>query len=88
MQVCLLKQHQLRHQHQHRQCGGNKLDLTQRNRFVGIKSQQFGTVKFGKYDTYLKLAQGKIDLFNDFAADMEFTIAGENRIFVTLKRLW
>ncbi len=60
--------------------GGNKLDLTQRNRFVGIKSQQFGTVKLGKYDTYLKLAQGKIDLFNDFAADMEFTIAGENRI--------
>jgi predicted porin len=47
---------------------------------VGIKSQQFGTVKLGKYDTYLKLAQGKIDLFNDFAADMEFTIAGENRI--------
>jgi predicted porin len=60
--------------------GGNKLDLTQRNRFVGIKSQQFGTVKLGKYDTYLKLAQGKIDLFNDFAADMEFTIAGENRV--------
>lgn len=58
----------------------DKLDLIQRNRYVGIKSQQFGTVKFGKYDTYLKLAQGKIDLFNDFAADMEFTIAGENRV--------
>jgi predicted porin len=41
------------------------LDLTQRNRFVGIKHQEFGTVKMGKYDTYLKLAQGKVDLFND-----------------------
>ncbi len=59
---------------------GNRLDLTQRNRFVGIKHQEFGTIKMGKYDTYLKLAQGKVDLFNDFAADMQFTIAGENRI--------
>lgn len=55
-------------------------DLTQRNRFLGIKHQDFGTIKMGKYDTYLKLAQGKVDLFNDFAADMQFTIAGENRI--------
>lgn len=59
---------------------GNRLDLTQRNRFIGIKHQDFGTIKMGKYDTYLKLAQGKVDLFNDFAADMQFTIAGENRI--------
>jgi predicted porin len=56
------------------------LDLTQRNRFVGIKHQEFGTVKMGKYDTYLKLAQGKVDLFNDYNADMQFTIAGENRV--------
>jgi len=53
--------------------------ITQRNRYVGVKSQQLGTVKLGKYDTYTKLAQGEIDLFNDFAGDMEFTIAGENR---------
>ncbi|MDO8418218.1 MAG: porin [Agitococcus sp.] len=59
---------------------GEGADLGQRNRFVGIKHQELGTVKMGKYDTYLKLAQGKIDLFNDFAADMEFTIAGENRV--------
>jgi predicted porin len=60
--------------------GGNKLDLTQRNRFVGIKSQKFGTVKLGKYDTYTKLAQGEIDLFNDFLGDMQYVIAGENRV--------
>lgn len=59
---------------------GEGTDLGQRNRFLGIKHQDLGTVKMGKYDTYLKLAQGKVDLFNDFAADMEFTIAGENRV--------
>lgn len=59
---------------------GEATDLAQRNRFVGIKHQEFGTVKMGKYDTYLKLAQGKVDLFNDFDADMKYTIAGENRI--------
>jgi len=56
------------------------LDLTQRNRFVGIKSQQFGTVKLGKYDSYTKLAQGEIDLFNDYLGDMKYTVAGENRL--------
>lgn len=59
---------------------GEGTDLGQRNRFLGIKHQDFGTIKMGKYDTYLKLAQGKVDLFNDFAADMEFAIAGEDRI--------
>jgi predicted porin len=59
---------------------GSKLDLTQRNRYVGIKSQQFGTVKLGKYDTYTKLAQGEIDLFNDYLGDMKYVIAGENRV--------
>lgn len=59
----------------------DKYDLTQRNRYVGIKSQDFGTVKLGKYDTYLKLAQGKVDLFNDYVfADMAYTVAGENRV--------
>ncbi len=59
---------------------GGKLDLTQRNRYVGIKSQQFGTVKLGKYDSYTKLAQGEIDLFNDYLGDMKYVIAGENRL--------
>jgi len=60
--------------------GGGKLDLTQRNRFIGIKSQKMGTLKLGKYDTYMKLSQGETDLFNDYAGDMAWTLAGENRI--------
>jgi predicted porin len=58
--------------------GGNA-DLQQRNRFVGIKHKDLGTVKAGRFDTYLKTAQGKTDLFNDFLGDIEFTIAGEDR---------
>lgn len=59
---------------------GTSKELTARNRFVGIKSQDFGTVKLGAYDTYLKLAQDKADLFNDLFGDMEYVVAGENRI--------
>lgn len=59
---------------------GDGADLGQRNRFVGLKSTDLGTLKAGRYDTYLKLAQGEIDLFNDLVGDMEFVIAGEDRI--------
>jgi predicted porin len=59
---------------------GSKLDLTQRNRFLGLKHQALGTVKMGHYDSYTKLAQGKVDLFNDYFGDMKYTIAGENRL--------
>lgn len=57
-------------------------DFKQRNRFVGIKSQDFGTIKLGKYDSYFKLAQGEVDLFNDYftLGDMAYTVAGENRL--------
>jgi predicted porin len=59
---------------------GNGTDLGQRNRFVGLKHQSAGTVKFGRVDTLTKLAQGEIDLFNDLNADMGKVIAGENRV--------
>jgi len=39
-----------------------------------------GTIKMGKVDSYLKEAQGKVDLFNDYAGDMKYTIAAENRL--------
>lgn len=55
-------------------------ELTQRNRFVGLKHQEFGAVKLGAYDTYLKLAQGRTDFFNDLSGDMRYVIAGENRV--------
>ena len=59
---------------------GDGTDLGQRNRFLGLKHQSLGTVKMGRFDSYLKEAQGKVDLFNDYAGDMKYTIAAENRL--------
>lgn len=52
--------------------------LSQRNAFVGVKGG-FGQIIMGNFDTPLKLAQGKVDLFNDTALDMTGLLAGEIR---------
>ncbi len=53
--------------------------FSQRNIFVGLKGG-FGTVKAGKYDTPLKVAQKKIDLFNDLEGDIKNVITeSDNR---------
>ena len=51
----------------------------QRNVMGGIKGS-FGTVWAGKHDTPTKLAQSKIDLFNDLEGDIKNTFEGENRV--------
>lgn len=51
----------------------------QRNIMGGIKGS-FGTVWAGKHDTPTKLAQSKIDLFNDLEGDIKNTFEGENRV--------
>lgn len=61
--------------------GNSGTDLGQRNRFAGLKHQDFGTLKLGRLDTYLKLAQGKIDLFNDTKADISDANHGAAAIF-------
>ena len=60
---------------------GDKSDdnLKQRNQYVGVKGN-FGEIILGKIDTALKLSQGKIDLFNDYNADIKKLWAGENRL--------
>jgi predicted porin len=40
----------------------------------------FGTVWAGKHDSPTKLAQNKIDLFNDLEGDIKNTFEGENRV--------
>ncbi len=58
-------------------------DLKARNRYVGLKNTNFGTVKLGGFDTALKEAQGKVDLFNDTIGelgDMKTVLTGENRV--------
>ena len=50
----------------------------QRNSFVGLKGA-FGKFIVGMHDTPVKIAQGKIDLFNDTAGDIKNILWGENR---------
>ena len=57
----------------------NGKTFSQRNIMGGIKGS-FGTVWAGKHDTPTKLAQGKIDLFNDLEGDIKNTFEGENRV--------
>ncbi|MFL0800804.1 MAG: porin [Agarilytica sp.] len=47
--------------------------FSQRNIFVGLKGN-FGTVKAGNFDTPLKVAQKKVDLFSDLKGDIKNVI--------------
>lgn len=47
--------------------------FSQRDIFVGLKGR-LGTVKVGKFDTPLKVAQNKVDLFNDLEGDIKYII--------------
>ena len=49
-----------------------------RNSFLGITGN-FGTIRLGTYDTPLKRAGLKADLFNDLRGDIKNITAGENR---------
>lgn len=51
----------------------------QRNIVAGIKGN-FGSLMAGKHDTPTKVAQKKIDLFNDLEGDIKNTFEGENRL--------
>ena len=61
---------------------GNGTDLTQRIRFVGIKSDGVATLKVGRMDSYFKTAAGNNqDIFNDHnELDMTAILAGEDRL--------
>lgn len=48
-----------------------------RNTFVGL-SGNWGTVLMGRHDTPLKMSTGKLDLFADTLADMNYTVGFED----------
>lgn len=52
--------------------------FSQRNIIGGLKGS-FGTIWGGKHDTPTKLAQNKVDLFNDLEGDIKNVMAGETR---------
>ena len=59
---------------------GNSSELKQRNTYIGLTGD-FGTIIGGNHDTPLKLAQGKVDRFNDLdVGDIKNVVSGENRM--------
>ena len=62
---------------------GDSTDWSQRNRFVGLKDAQLGTVKIGVHDTPLKQLSSVVDTFNNYVAnkaDIGGIFAGETRV--------
>ncbi|NNC54307.1 MAG: porin, partial [Pseudomonadales bacterium] len=58
---------------------GDDSEFNQRNSYLGVEGS-WGRVIAGKHDTPLKMAQGKVDRFNDLLlGDLRFAIQGENR---------
>ncbi|WP_109441168.1 porin [Acinetobacter haemolyticus] len=62
--------------------GDGDQSFTNRNRFIGLKSEGVGTLKVGQYDSYFKTAAGSNqDIFNDHnELDMTAILAGEDRL--------
>jgi len=62
---------------------GDSTDWTTRNRFVGLKDAQLGTLKVGAHDTPLKQLSSPVDTFNNYVAnkaDVTGIMTGEARI--------
>ncbi|USA44988.1 porin [Acinetobacter sp. C26M] len=62
--------------------GDGDQSFSNRNRYVGIKSEGIGTLKVGQFDSYFKNAAGNNqDIFNDHnELDMTAVLAGEDRL--------
>ncbi len=58
--------------------GGKTETFGQRNIYVGLQGSG-GTVMAGMFDTPMKNAQEKVDLFNDLEGDIAFLVKGDTR---------
>ena len=58
--------------------GGSNQTFTQRNIYVGLQGSG-GTIIGGHFDTPVKTAQEKVDLFNDLEGDINYLVDGETR---------
>lgn len=57
----------------------NGPDLSQRDRFLGLRHNSLGTLRLGRMNTPLKEAEGPVDVFNGSRLDMENVFAGQER---------
>ena len=56
------------------------LPFSARNTFMGIKSQTYGTLVFGRNDTRFKKSEGCVDLFKEREGNLKQLFAGQDRI--------
>ena len=64
---------------------GGSAPFSQRDIFAGLEGS-WGLFKAGKFDSPLKLSQGKIDQFNDMQfGDIGYVVLGEERVSNTLQ---
>lgn len=54
--------------------------LGSRNTYIGLASNSYGELIFGKNDSKFKKSEGKIDLFNETLADMAQLTPGQDRL--------
>ncbi|MCH7308790.1 porin [Acinetobacter sp. NIPH 1852] len=62
---------------------GDGTDWSQRDRYVGLKDDKYGTLKVGKNNSPLKKLSSAVDSFNNYVrntADITSIMPGENRI--------
>lgn len=59
--------------------GSNSQTFGQRNIYLGLQGSA-GTIMGGHFDTPTKVAQEKVDLFNDLEGDITSIFKGENRV--------
>jgi len=61
--------------------GDGGSDFKQRNTYVGLQGDSWGTIVFGRHDTPLKLTRVDIEAFHDMPiADANYILVGENRL--------
>ncbi len=58
---------------------GGSSPFSQRNIYAGLQGN-FGRIIGGKFDTPLKVIEGKVDQFNDLRADIDVLVGGQNRV--------
>lgn len=56
-------------------------DLTGRERYIGLKNSNYGTVRLGAMDSPLKTSEDDVDVFNDLVhLDMKSILSGQDRL--------
>lgn len=57
----------------------DKNTVTQRNTYIGLKNQ-YGQIIAGRFDSPLRITEGKVDPFNHLLGDIDSVLGGQSRV--------